>query len=209
MTITSILEYDKRKVLIQLDGHLTFPLYKSEVDKLHLLEGEDISAEVYSQIMEKILPKRVKLRVMHLLQKRSYTREGLRRKLAEGKYPEDIIVEALDYVESYGYIDDERYAAEYIRCYCESRSKRRIMQDLFVKGISKDVAESAWMHHEALNEVVDEVAQIKELLRKKQFDAVGADRKETAKVMNYLYRKGYSTENIMYCVKCDEYYTSL
>ena len=124
MTITSILEYDKRKVLIQLDGHLIFPLYKSEVDKLHLLEGEDISAEVYSQIMEKILPKRVKLRVMHLLQKRSYTREGLRRKLAEGKYPEDIIVEALDYVESYGYIDDERYAAEYIRCYCEIVSEK-------------------------------------------------------------------------------------
>lgn len=209
MTITSIQEYDKRKVLIQLDGHLIFPLYKSEVAKWHLLEGEDISAEVYSEIMEKILPKRARLRAIHLLQKRSYTRESLRRKLADGKYPEDIITEALDYVESYGYIDDERYAAEYIRCYCESRSKRRIMQDLFVKGISKDVAERAWTYHEALNEPVDEVAQIKELLRKKRFDAEIADHKETARVMNYLYRKGYSTENIMYCVKCDEYYTNL
>lgn len=209
MTITSILEYDKRKVLIQLDGHLIFPLYKSELNKLRLQEGEDIAEEVYSEIMEKILPKRVKLRAMNLLQKRSYTREGLKRKLADGKYPENIIIDALDYMESYRYIDDERYAEEYIRCYCESRSRRRIMQDLFTKGVSKEVAEKAWMRHEALNEPVDEVAQIKELLRKKKYDAASADRKETARVMNYLYRKGYGTENIMHCMKCDEFYTNL
>ncbi len=205
MTITAILEYDKRKVLIQLDEHLIFPLYKSEVNKFGLSENQDMPLEVYAEIMEEILPKRAKLRAMHLLQKRSYTREGLRIKLTEGKYPEHIITEAIDYMASYRYIDDERYAEEYIRCYCEKRSRRRIMQDLYAKGISKDVAERAWNHYEALNEPIDEMAQIKELLRKKQFDTQSADRKEVAKVMNYLYRKGYSTENISYCMKCQDF----
>ena len=205
MTITSIQEYDKKKVLIQLDGHLIFPLYKTECKEFNLKEGEEILPEIYAEIMERILPKRTKLRAMHLLQKRSYTREGLRRKLSEGKYPEQIIEEALDYVASYRYIDDDRYAEEYIRCYCESRSKRRIMQDLYAKGVSKEVAEAAWLRYEGLNHPIDEKAQIMELLRKKKYDSLHTERKEKIKIMNYLYRKGYSTENIMCCMECDEH----
>lgn len=209
MIITSIQEYDKKKVLIRLDEHLIFPLYKTEVRRLGLEEGKEILAEAYGEIMEQILPKRVKMRAMYLLQKRSYTREGLRRKLEEGKYPKEIIEDALDYVESYRYIDDERYAEEYIRCYCESRSKRRIMQELYVKGVSKEQAESAWIRHELLNEPIDEIAQIKALLQKKKYDPTTAERKETARIMNYLYRKGYKSDSIFQCIKCDEYYTNL
>ena len=209
MVVTSIQEYDKRKVLIQLDEHLIFPLYKSEINDFYLSEGDDISAEVYSEIMNSLLPKRAKLRAMNLLQKHSYTKELLRRKLTDDKYPENIITEAIHYVESYGYIDDGRYAEEYIRCYCESRSKRRIMQDLIVKGIVKEVAQSAWEHYEAVNEPVDEISQIKALLRKKHYDAQSTDYKETVRIMNYLYRKGYRKDNIMRCMKCDELYTNM
>lgn len=203
MTITAIREYDKRKVLVQLDEHLELPLYKSEVNKYHLKQREELSIETYSELIC-ILSKRAKLRAMNLLQKRSYTREGLRRKLVEGRYPKELVEDALDYVTSYHYIDDMRYAEEYIRCYCENRSKRRILQDLFSKGVSSDVAEAAWERHEALNAPVDEIGQIKELLRKRHFDSETADRKETAKVMNYLYRKGYNIDSIRQCIRFDE-----
>ena len=209
MTITSIQEYDKKKVLIQLDGHLIFPLYRSECKHFDLQEGEEIAPEIYNEIMDKLLSKRVKLRAMNLLQKRSYTREGLRRKLEEGKYPEQVINEALDYVASYRYIDDDRYAEEYIRCYCENRSKRRIMQDLYAKGVNKEVAEAAWVRYEMLNQPVDEKMQIMDLLRKKKYDPLHTEHKEKLKIMNYLYRKGYKTENIMRCMECDEYYMNL
>ncbi len=205
MTITSILEYDKRKVLVQLDEHFIFPLYKGEVMKYHLVQGEEITEEVYSEIIGEVLPKRVKLRAMNLLMKRSYTREGLRRKLAEGKYPDELIEIALDYVTSYNYLNDSRYAEEYIRCYCESRSKRRIMQDLYTKGVSSEVAENAWIKYEMQNETIDETEQITKLLHKKKFDAASADRKETAKIMSFLYRKGYSMDSIMRCMQCDEF----
>ena len=42
------------------------------------------------------------------------TEKKLRQKLVEGKYPEDIIDIALAYVKSYGYIDDEAYARDYM-----------------------------------------------------------------------------------------------
>lgn len=180
-----------------------FPLYKGEITKYHVIKGAELSDAVYSELMKVLLPKRVKLRAMNLLQKRSYTTVGLRRKLLEGRYPEVIVEEALDYVTSYGYLDDMRYAEEYIRCYCESRSKRRIMQDLFFKGVSAEVAEKAWLNYEAENVPADENAQIMELLRKKHFDANTADRKETARIMNFLYRKGYSMGSINRCIRAD------
>lgn len=209
MIVTSILEYDKKKVLVHLDEYLIFPLYKAEVRKYGLEEQAELSADTYEELFHKLLPKRAKLRAMHLLQKHSYTREGLKKKLTEGRYPEDVVTEALDYVTAYGYIDDERYAMEYIRCYCESRSKRRIMMDLHSKGVSGEVAEKAWQMHESQNEPVDETAQIMELLRKKKYDAAAADYKEKSKVMNYLYRKGYSVDKISQCMNCEDFYTNL
>ena len=203
MVVTDIFDYDKRKVLVQLDEYLVFPIYKSEVTKYRVIKGAELSGEVYKELMEELLPKRLKLRAMHLLQKRSYTRAGLKRKLEEGRYPETIVEQALNYVTSYGYLDDVRYAEEYIRCYCESRSRRRIMQDLFSKGVNADIAEKAWLCYEAENSVIDEKNQIKELLRKKRFDITNTDRKETVRIMNYLYRKGYSMDSIKKCIKED------
>lgn len=204
MVITSIQEYDKRKVLVQLDGHLMYPLYKGEVQRYHLSEDMELSQELYHELFEEVLSKRVKLRAMNLLQKRSYTREGLRRKLAEAGYPEELIKEALDYVTSYRYLDDDRYAQEYIRCYCESRSKRRILQELSQKGVDPETAEHAWEAYEALNPPVDEEKQIMQLLHKKSFDVSKADKKEIFRMMNFLYRKGYRTDMIRRCMQVNE-----
>ena len=203
MIVTDILDYDKRKVLVQLDGYLMFPLYKGEVGKYNLQKDFEVSNSVRIEILEVLLPKRVKLRAMNLLQKRSYTTAGLRRKLLEGHYPENLVEEAIAYVTSYGYLDDARYAEEYIRCYSDTRSKRRIMQDLFAKGISSVVAEQAWYQYESENTHVDEESQIIELLCKKKFNVETADSKERIKMMNYLYRKGYSVDSINRCMKCD------
>lgn len=206
MTITDIIEHDKKKVFVQVDCSILFPMYKNELTKYHLRKEAEIPREVYTQIMEELLPKRAKLRAMHLLQKRTYTKMMLRKKLLEGRYPECIVEEAIEYVASYGYVDDMRYTLEYIRCYCESRSQKRIFQDLFAKGIDKDTATRAWDLFEEENMPVDEEKQIKALLQKKHFDAAKADRKETAKVINFLCRKGYSMDSIFRCIRVDEIY---
>lgn len=203
MTVTDIIEHDKKKVFLQFDGEITIPLYIGEVRKYHLQKGEEVPKAIYTEIMEELLPKRAKLRAMHLLQKRTYTRAMLRRKLLEGRYPDMVAEEALDYVASYGYVDDAKYAAEYIRCYCESRSRKRIIQELSCKGVSKDIIEKAWCAFEEENMPIDEEAQIMELLAKKRFNAKTADQKEKIRVMNFLYRKGYSMDGILHCMRME------
>ena len=94
--------------------------------------------------MQEVLPKRAKLRAMNLLQGREYTTAQLRTKLQQGFYPAEIIELAIAYVTGFHYIDDLRYAVDYITYHEDSRSRRRIEQDLQGKGIPAATMEEAW-----------------------------------------------------------------
>ena len=196
MTVTDIIEYNKTKVLVHLDGHLIFPIYKKELNRFHLKTDCALSDQVYQELIGDILPKRARQRAMHLLTKRDYSTEKLRQKLFEDHYPEEIVEQAIAYVQAFGYLDDERYACQYIRCYCERKSRRRIEYDLISKGIASDTIQKAWEQLTEKDTHVDEEAQIRRILESKHFDMQQADYKETIKIMNFLYRKGYSPELI-------------
>ncbi len=196
MTVTQIKERSRSLSEVFIDFAFAFVLYKGELRHYGLREGEEISEETYHAILEDVLPRRAKLRCMNLLKSRDYTVSQLRRKLEQGGYPEKVIGEALDYVASYHYLDDERYALEYIDSCQETRSRRRMEQDLISKGIPRDTVEAAFEKWEARGGVQDEGAMIAELLRKRHYDPETADLSEKRRVYAFLFRKGYAPEQI-------------
>ena len=133
MKVTQMTEVSKSRVRITTDEEAVFVLYKGEMRRFHIREGQEIEETVLRDIMEEILPKRAKLRAMNLLKNRDYTARQLYDKLKEGGYPEVVIEEALSYVESFHYTDDCRYAVNFIRNHVQDRSRRRIEQDLLEK----------------------------------------------------------------------------
>ena len=144
MTITKITGVSKSRKRIEIDGEFAFVLYKGELAFYGMKEESEIREEDYQEIMTKILPKRAKLRAMNLLKSRTYTTVQLMEKLKTGGYPPQIIKEAIDYVASFGYINDSQYAYDFIEYNKENKSKNRIMADLRRKGISGDMVEAAW-----------------------------------------------------------------
>lgn len=204
--MTQIEELSKTRSKVSIEGEFAFVLYKGELRLYHVREGEELSEQDYRTILEEVLPKRAKLRAMNLLQKREYTVEELRRKLKQGLYPADVIEEALSYVASYRYTDDVRYAEDYITTHADSRSRRRIEQDLMTKGISKDTLARAWQSWQEKGGVQDEQEQIRSLLRKRQYDPDSADRKEQQRTYAFLMRKGFSPEAIRRVLRADEYF---
>ena len=147
--------------------------------------------------MGEVLRKRAKLRAMNLLQGREYTTSQLRTKLQQGFYPPKIIEQAIDYVAGFHYIDDLRYAVDYITYHEDSRSRRRIEQDLQGKGILAATIEEAWQVWRENGGKQDEQAMIRELLHKKHYDTEGeTDWKERQKIYAFLARKGFSAEAI-------------
>ena len=138
MTVTKITEISKSRIKIMIDEEFAFDLYKGELHLYHLKEGEEIPEEVYSEIMEDVLPKRAKLRAMNLLKARAYTEKQLTDKLREGGYPEMVVRNAIDYVISYGYLDDRLYTADYIEYNKESKSRNQRGNDIMEKGRQKE-----------------------------------------------------------------------
>lgn len=196
MQITQITKLSEKRSRVWIEQESAFVLYPGELRRYGIKEGEELEEAAYREIMEEVLPKRAKLRVMNLLKSREYTTEQLRNKLRQGYYPESIIEQALEYVASFHYTDDLRYALDYITSQENRRSQRRINQDLLTKGITQDILEQAWQKWQADGGVLDEQGMIQKWLEKKKYSPQQADYKEKQKMYAFLMRKGFSGEQI-------------
>lgn len=192
MEIVSLIKLSKGRTKICLDNGTDFVLYRGEFGKLDIREGGAISQEEYDKLLQETLIPRCKKRAMYLLQKQDRSEKNLRDKLAEGSYPSEAIDAAIAYVDSYGYIDEGRMAASYIRFYQDSRSRQRIRQDLLAKGVSSDCID-ACLEEEY---TVDETDLINSLLEKKHYDSETATYQDRCKLYRFLAGRGFSTDSI-------------
>lgn len=197
MIVTKIEAITKTKYRIEIDEEFAFVLYKGELSQYRIAEGNEIPEELYQKIRKEVVLKRAKLRAMHLLTDMARTEAGLRQKLKQNLYPEDIVEEALTYVKSFGYVDDYRYAENYIISKKESRSRKEIYAKLCEKGVSKELIALAF---ENCYEDGEREA-ICQLIRKKNIDLENATEKEWNKLYGYLARKGFRYEDIRQCLQ--------
>ena len=153
------------------------------------MKREDLSHEA--------LLKRAKQRLLFLLDKRDYTAYQLKEKLKKGGYPEEVITAAVAYVVDLGFVNDKSYAKRYIESRKQSRSLKRIEQDLYLKGVGRELIK------ECLEEAgeVDERPGIMKLLKKRHYSAGTADMAEKKKQFAYLMGKGYKPADIKICME--------
>lgn len=196
MVVTNIEELAKSRSKIYIDGEFAFVLYKGELRLYGMKVGAQLSQNDYQTIVNEVLPKRAKLRSMNLLKSKDYTKEQLKRKLREGFYPEAIIDEAIEYVKSYHYIDDYRYCIQFIEYNAVAKSRQRMIRDLGIKGVDREVILKAMDELSENTSLYSEDALIRDLIKKKNFDIQTTDNKEKQRIMRYLYGKGFSMESI-------------
>ena len=193
MKVTGIEPYSKTKYKVSLDGKFAFVLYKGELSRFHIREGEELSEETQQKIYSDVLLKRAKLRALHLLSDMDRTENALREKLRLGLYPQEIIDAAVEYVRSFGYLNDARYAENFVRSRQGMKSRREIRAQLLQKGVPSEMIDDAF---EACGEEGGEADAIRRLLEKKRFDPVCADEREIQRLYGYLARKGFSYETV-------------
>lgn len=191
--IYEIKPLEKGKSALILDNGEELILYRSELRALSLSGQKELPEELYRKIMDEIIGLRAKKRAMHLLERMDRTEKQLYDKLLQNGYPQECIDNAILYVKKYHYIDDRRYAANYIRCYQDRKSRLRMQQDLLRKGVSRALIE------EVLEEEfqADERIQIRSLLEKRGFDATECDEKERQRCYQFLMRRGFKSSDIL------------
>ena len=104
--------------------------------------------ETYREILEEVLIKRAKLRTLHLLEQGDRTRKGLEERLLQNGYPPEAVEAALAYVGSFHYVDDKRYAVNYIQNQKNRKGRARIMMELRNKGGSQEDIDYAFQETE-------------------------------------------------------------
>ena len=198
MVVTDIKDYKKGRYEIFLNDEFAFVLYKSELKSNNISIGASLDDETISFINDNVLKKRCIKRAMNLLIKGDLTEMKLRSKLADSKYSADIIDEAIKYVKSYHYIDDRRYAMNYIVYKSSTDSKNTIRRKLIEKGVAKDIIDSCIEEYYVDDELNRDTERklIEQLVRKKFKDNSLPDNNMKQKLIASLMRKGFSYYDI-------------
>jgi regulatory protein len=121
----------------------------------------------------------------------------MRQRVEPGESGQLKINAVLDRLKEYGYLNDADYAANYTRLRQENASfgKRRVRQDLAVKGVHSEIIASTL---DAAYENVNEEALARRHLERKGVKQPTND-KEAARVMRMLIRAGFST-GVIYAI---------
>lgn len=194
MIVTEIKPVTRQKFQIELDGQPAFVLYKGELSRYHIQKDKELPQEIYEELVGQVLTKRAKLRAMHLLEKMDRTRAELKKKLEQSGYPAKAVEEALEYVESFHYIDDVRYAARYIEFQKSKKGKARLKMELLQKGISAEIVARAL---EEAEEQMDAKETIRRILRSKRKGEGPLEEKEKQRLYGFFMRKGFSSSEIL------------
>ncbi len=188
----------KGKRRIRFENGESCIVYSSEIRGLRLEGGMYISRTIYDQIFKDIVGKRAKKRALHLLEQMDRTEQQLRDKLKASEYPEKCIDDAIAYVKSFHYLDDQRYAETFTRYKKDKMSRQQIKQKLMMKGVSREI-----IQHAVEEEYdVDETIHIRSILEKKNFSSETKDEGEFRRVYNYLLRRGFRSNDILREMKC-------
>ena len=192
MRIVSIEPLNRRKSRVLTDEGPAFALYNGELEAYGLTLDGELDGEMYERILREVLCPRAKERMLHLLEASDRTEAELRRRLREGYFPPEAVEAAIDYGKRRRYVDDRRYAENYVSFRAASRSRRQLEAELAARGISRDLA------RECLEEIqIDEGEQVRRLLEKRGFDPENADEGEMRRTMAFLSRRGFSYEAIL------------
>ena len=142
--------------------------------------------------MEVVL-KEAKLKALSLLTAMDRTEEQLRQKLKQRDYPDDIVEQAIAYVKSFGYINDEMYAKRFVENRKGSKSRQELRAALYQRGIATEYIDMAF---EEVYSREDELDAIRTLVSKRKFSVAESDDGEKKKLFSYLARKGFKYEDI-------------
>ncbi|MDD3219302.1 MAG: regulatory protein RecX [Lachnospiraceae bacterium] len=143
--------------------------------------------------------KKAKRKAMQILTRMDRSEYDLSNSLRRSKFSEEAVLAAVEYVKSYGYIDDARYARMYIRTHQHQRGRIRLQYELGNKGVSADLVAQAY---EEL-ELAEEKEVVRSLVKKKWNKPEKPNEKELARIVGYLARQGFKNQDI-WCILHEE-----
>lgn len=140
--------------------------------------------------------KKARRKAMRLLEHMDRTERGLSERLHQAGFSSEAVEDAMQYVRSYGYINDERYAFQYISYRIHDKSQKKILEELRQKGVDRNVALEAWEKVLEIEEP-DERQILKKLIQKKYESGARISEKDMRRLYGQLARRGFKMADIV------------
>lgn len=150
--------------------------------------------------------KKAVAKAMSLLLQQDRTYNELQERLCRVGFSEQAVESAMSYVMSYGYIDDYRYASNYILFHKKSRSRKELWHKLKNKGIESDILTQVFEEYESSDEEEAIHNCLTKRLKSKRVSDLSYE--EQNKVIGYLARKGYALPAIKRVMRAFKEYES-
>lgn len=134
-----------------------------------------------------------KERALNIVSKNFQTESDVKNKLKKAGFDNDVCEETIAFLKSYNYLNDENYAKIYIDSKKHKNGKNKLACDLMKKGVKRDIIDSLLADLESDKEEVFS-------LLKKFMSGKEKDLKNKTKAYRFLYSRGFSTEDCMFCI---------
>lgn len=194
MYILYIEKISRNKVRISLDNDEHFIIDEKQWNSFGIKTGDFIDEEFINKLYNEYFLVQAKRKALMLLKMRDHSKKELTDKLKLKGFPNSVVAQAVDYVISFRYIDDERYAQNYINFKGKNKSKKELFYELSMKGIDT----YSLKEDEDIFEMHDDKETIRNILSKRVKCFEDLDLKEKERMTRYLARRGFAASDIFF-----------
>jgi len=190
ITRLAVQKKNPKRINVYLDNNFAFGLYRETAAWLKI--GQELSEEKITELLSADRERDVMQRALEFISYKPRTTMETRNKLQNAGFDDLLIEKTISYLVDNGILNDEDYANRWVeeRSRIKPRSRRMLIHELRVKGISGELIQSAV-------EDVDDFQSAYEIAEKRLYRFENLDKFDFRnKLGNYLAGKGFSYDVI-------------
>lgn len=198
--ITGIVESTRKegRYVVAVDGRPAHTVSLDIIDQLKLRVGGVVDAAGEAALEGAAAALQTYDRALNLLAFQARSARDLRRRLVQKGEPAEHVDRAIERLTAQGLLDDAQFARQLARSKVASQgaSRRRLQQEMFKRGVAREVADEA-IAEVYEDEQVDEGVLVEEVARKKVRSLAKLDPEaRRRRLYAFLARRGYEGEAI-------------
>jgi regulatory protein len=196
LTALSVQKSSPDRLSLFVDDQFAFGARREVVLRHGLKKGMEVTADQLRAVWRDEECYKARDKAAHYLSFRARSQKEMADYLAGKGYDEEVVANTIEWLLTYGYLNDEQFARQWVesRMRSKPRGKAMLRWELKQKGIGRDEVE------EALTEFVDEDVEIeaamnllKKKIGRKSIDFTMDERKKLAQ---FLARRGFPSSII-------------
>ncbi len=195
MVIERLITKSNSKCLVEMSDDYSVIISTDLVLEYKLHKGMQIEEDTLGSILSRQNNIDAKQTAYNYIAYKPRTESQVRSKLKEKLFPQDAIDKSIEFLYEFKYLDDEKYAMDFVKSYLNLKGAGRIKlaMELKKRGISKDHISNAIQTHFPEDAAELTMTTAISYLKKISYKTL---EKQKSSLRNFLLRQGFEYNNI-------------